>query len=77
MYSLAARLSSLSRPRLLLLGLVLGFVAGALFGTAFGALASLFHNGPALHVGVRESWAWFAAAGSLMGAGWLRALPHR
>ncbi|NBC16362.1 MAG: hypothetical protein GVY18_03495 [Bacteroidetes bacterium] len=46
-----------------------GFVLGAAFGVAFGALASVFEGGPELWTGVRESWAWFAGMGALMGLG--------
>ena len=46
-----------------------GAAGGALFGVAFGALASVFHGGPTLAVGVSESWAWFAVGGALVGLG--------
>ncbi|MEM8556477.1 MAG: hypothetical protein AAGG50_01430 [Bacteroidota bacterium] len=51
----------------LVLGLCLGAVAGAAFGVFFGAFASVFHNGPELWTGVRESWGFFALIGAAMG----------
>ena len=51
--------------RLMLVGLLLG----ALFGVAFGAFASVFHGGPEAATGVRESWWWFAVAGTIAGFG--------
>lgn len=59
---------------LLLLGLAVGTVAGAAFGVFFGALASVFHNGPELWTGVRESWGFFAVLGAAIGlaAGYTR-----
>ena len=51
---------SLADPRMpLILRVLAGAAGGALFGVAFGALASVFHGGPTLAVGVGESWAWF------------------
>ena len=74
----------LSRPRLLrslVAATLLGAFAGALFGAGFGALASVFHNGPALWTGVHESWGFFAVLGAAMGLSWAWALrssrdPH-
>ena len=54
---------------------LLGTVAGALFGVGFGALASVFHNGPALWTGIQESWGFFAVLGAAMGLSW--AWAHR
>jgi hypothetical protein len=51
---------------------LLGSFAGAGFGVAFGAVASIFQNGPDLAEGIRESWWWFAIAGSLIAIGWVR-----
>jgi hypothetical protein len=63
-----------SSGRFAAVGRVLGYgvggcVLGAAFGAGFGALASVFEGGPELWTGVRESWAWFAVLGALMGLG--------
>lgn len=69
-------LSSGALPtRALLTATLLGAVAGALFGAGFGAFASVFHNGPELWTGVRESWGFFAVLGAAMGLSW--AWAHR
>lgn len=49
--------------------MLVGFALGALFGAAFGAFASVFHGGPEAMQGIRESWWWFAAVGTLAGFG--------
>jgi hypothetical protein len=70
--------ATLSRPRVLrslVAATLLGAVAGALFGIGFGALASVFHDGPALWTGVQESWGFFAVLGGAMGLSW--AWAHR
>lgn len=60
---------STERPLLttLLLALCIGTAAGAAFGVFFGAFASVFHNGPELWTGIRESWGFFAFIGAAMG----------
>ena len=61
------RIPQLPVPLAFVLSGLLGVFGGALFGVGFGALASVFHNGPDLATGVRESWAWFAVLGGLLG----------
>jgi hypothetical protein len=66
----SAPLLARSTAAALALCLAVGVFGGALFGAAFGALASVFHNGPELWTGVRESWGFFAVLGAAMGVAW-------
>ncbi len=47
----------------------LGAIYGALFGVFFGIVASIFHNGPSVHIAIAQSWWWFALSGMFMGFG--------
>lgn len=44
-----------------------GMILGLIFGVFFGSVASIFHNGPDLLMGIRESAPWFAAFGAFAG----------
>jgi len=46
---------------------VKGALGGALFGIFFAAVASLFHGGPELFDGIKETWWWFAGLGVFAG----------
>ena len=64
------RPSPRSLPVLLLAWIAVGAVVGAVFGVGFGALASVFHDGPELWTGIRESWGFFALLGGAMAGRW-------